>query len=174
MTLPNAKHERFAQAIAKGVDATKAYGQVYPKAKKGSANRAGARLLAIVRVRDRVAELQGKAEDETLLSIAEKRRFCADVLRTPIGEIDETSPLCHSVKRTTGEHGNTVEYKAVDKLKALQLDNELAGHVILAERQAVSVNVGVAVAVNVMTEERRAELMAKKQAAIARRLAGKK
>jgi hypothetical protein len=155
--LKNPRHEAFAQAIARGSDATEAYGKVYPKATRESAGSAGARLLAIVR--PRVAELQGMAEDETLLTIAEKRKFCADALRTPVSEIDETSPLCLGVKRT----GSSVEYKTVDKLKALQLDNELARHG-KPEKQGPSAGMTVDV---VLSAERLAAIQARRRAAMA-------
>lgn len=165
--LQTEKHEAFARAMAEGHDAAEAYMRIYPESKKKSAIAAAARLRK--RVRERIAELQSKAEVDTLLTIKEKRQYCADVLRTPIGEITESSPLCHSVKRIEGPNGSSVEYKALDKLKALQLDNELAGHVKQVEAQAVNVTVGVAV--NVMTEERRMQLLEKKRAAVERRLA---
>lgn len=58
------------------------------------------------------------------LSIEEKRDFLATVVRTPVGEIDEKSPLCQSYK--VDKEGQ-IEYKMPDKLRALELDAKLAG-----------------------------------------------
>jgi len=157
--LSNPRHEAFAQAIARGTEVTEAYGKVYPKASRSSANSAGPRLLGVVRAR--VSELQSLAEEATLLTIVEKRKFCAAALRTPVSEIDETSPLCLGVKRT----GSSVEYKTVDKLKALQLDNELAGYG-KPEKQGVGTG-GVATVDVVLSAERLAAIQARRQAAIA-------
>jgi len=159
--LKNPRHEAFAQAMARGAEVTEAYRTVYPKATRGSAGSAGARLLGIVR--PRVAELQSQAEDETMLTIAEKRKFCAAALRTPVSEIDETSPLCLGVKRT----GTSVEYKTVDKLKALQLDNELAGHG--KPEKPAGAGAGMTVDV-VLSAERLAAIQARRRAAMAARV----
>lgn len=67
-----------------------------------------------------------------LLSLLEKREFLASAVRTPIGEIDEKSPLAHKIRRrrVTDKNGNveeTAEIESVAKLRALELDAKLAG-----------------------------------------------
>lgn len=72
---------------------------------------------------DRITWLQNQSVAKTLLTLEEKRQFLADVLRTPVGEVDESSPLCQSVKWS--EAGK--EIKMPCKLKAIAQDNDLAG-----------------------------------------------
>lgn len=155
--LKNPQHERFAQEVAKGRDNTMAYQAAYPGTGRVNARKSGSRLRTIDGVNERISDIQQKAEDRTVLSIAEKRRFYATIIRTPIGEIDETSPLCQAVKRIDGENPS-VEYKMPDKLKATQLDNELSGHVKAA---GTTVNVGVKVTNISVTEEQMAGIREK-------------
>ncbi len=59
--LKNARHERFAQNLAKGMSTGPAYTAACYKATGHSAEVAGGRLLKNVEVRNRIAELQGSA-----------------------------------------------------------------------------------------------------------------
>lgn len=63
----------------------------------------------------------------TLLNSAERRSLNALIVRTPIGEINETHPLCQHFKVTTNEFGGSTEYKMPDKLAASKLDAQMAG-----------------------------------------------
>lgn len=64
--LSNAKHERFAQSLAKGKSADDAYADAGYKPHRGNAStlRANQNILA------RLAELQSKAADRTVLTVA--------------------------------------------------------------------------------------------------------
>ena len=64
--LGNAKHERFAQGLAKGISADEAYVEAGYKPHRGNAStlRANQNILA------RVAELQNKAAERTVLTVA--------------------------------------------------------------------------------------------------------
>lgn len=64
--LPNAKHEKFAQALAKGASAADAYTQAGYKASRSAASR----LSTNVNIEARVAELVGKGADQAEVSIA--------------------------------------------------------------------------------------------------------
>ena len=135
--LDNSRHEAFALNVAKGMSASEAYREAGYDAK--DANVTGPRLLANVGngVKERVEYIKAQAATSTVLSIAEKREFLAKVLRTPIGEIDERSPLCQSVK--IGKEGER-EYKMPDKLKAISEDNDLAGEGSEAEANKAQVD----------------------------------
>lgn len=61
-----------------------------------------------------------------MLTIMEKRKFLAAIIRTPIGQIDESSPLCQSFE--IGKEGER-KYKMPDKLKAIERDDALAPEV---------------------------------------------
>lgn len=67
--LKNARHEKFAQNVAKGKSATEAYRLAYG-AKAKSAEAAGSRLLSNVKVRKRVEELKQAGADRAEISIA--------------------------------------------------------------------------------------------------------
>lgn len=62
-----------------------------------------------------------------VLSLAEKRNFLAEVVRTPVSTISEDSPLAQKLKVTTSEKGEYKEIEMPNKLKALELDAKLAG-----------------------------------------------
>ena len=72
---------------------------------------------------ERAAEKVAGEEGRRFLSLLEKRAYLAMVVRTPIGEIDEKSPLCQAVE--WGKNGRKI--KMPDKLRALELDAKLAG-----------------------------------------------
>jgi hypothetical protein len=108
--------------------------------------------------------LQTAAATEGVMSLREKRLFLAAVVRTPIGEVDENSPLCQYFQRTKAGLRVTM----VDKLRALELDAKLAGEI---KGPSVTVNATATAGGFVLTEERRAELIARKRAAIERHAA---
>lgn len=126
--LKNARHERFAQAYAVNSNASEAWRKAGGKG--DNANVLGSKWLAKVSIKARVEELRAKAdtkaEASTVLSILEKREFLARVLRTPIGEIDHKSDLCQERTFIEGQEETSVKIKMPDKLKAIQLDNDLA------------------------------------------------
>lgn len=169
--LKNAKHEAFAQAVATGTSGSEAY-TLTIGGKGASARAAAARLLAKDSVRARVAAVQsGQKLKATHLTIEEKRDLFADVKRTAIADIDEHSPLCQEVSYFYGEGGLLIrkKIKMIDKLKAVEMDNQIAGHTTAA---ANIVNIqNNTLNVLAMSEPRRRELMDKKRAAIEKRLA---
>lgn len=118
--LKNAKHERFAQLIALGEPKGAAYEKVFGKKVPQNATA----LLKTPDVVARVQQIREEAAKKTAISLEEINAFLADIIRTPIGKVNETSPLCQSFKVTmTG-----TEYKMPDKLRALELAAKLAGY----------------------------------------------
>ena len=69
--LQNARHERFAQNKAKGKSTGPAYTAAGYKATGNSAEVNGARLLRNAQVRARIAELQNKAAERTIKTVAD-------------------------------------------------------------------------------------------------------
>jgi len=90
------------------------------------------------------------------MSLEERRLFLAAIVRTPIGRVDETSPLCQFFRRTKGGLHITMP----DKLRAIELDARLAGE-LKGNTAIASVAVNAPGNGYVLTEERRAVLMAK-------------
>jgi hypothetical protein len=161
MILKHARWERFAQLVAKGESGSAAYRECYG-AQGASAEVSASRLLRNVKVRERISDLQAAAGVEAVMSLREMRLFLAAVVRTPIGSIDEHSPLCQSFQRTQRGFTRTM----VDKLRALELDARLAGWL---KGNTLTANVQVNASENwpVLTEERRAKLIELRRAAMA-------
>lgn len=76
-TLSNARHERFAQGLAKGKTQTDAYTTA---GYRGDVT-AASRLSRNVKIQDRVAELQERAADFVEMTIAELLGLCRDIVR---------------------------------------------------------------------------------------------
>jgi hypothetical protein len=156
----NARQEQFAQLVAQGEPTTSAYATAFggfksPKVLAAASSRllknVGVRLR-VQQIRDKAVELtaraqakeEAKAETGAVLTLARKRAFLHDLVETPIGRIDETSPLCQSVKRTRSKDGGeSVEYRVPDKLGALKLDAELAGELNNPGERGITLNLAV-------------------------------
>lgn len=95
--LQDAQHERFACELAKGASAAEAYRLAGYKPHRSAASR----LFANVNVFARVQWLKEQAATGDILEMKEKRQICAQIARG--GEKDS------------------------DRLKAIQVDNDLAG-----------------------------------------------
>ena len=125
--LKNARHEKFAQAVATGEAASRVYGRIYGKQSPSQAEASASRLLRNVKVAARVAEIRGSVDAEALadclLTLRAKREFLAAVVWAAPGELDEKSPLVQSFKLTDGGR----EIRLCDKLRAIELDAKLAG-----------------------------------------------
>ena len=78
--LKNARHERFAQELAKGETADAAYVAAGFKANRGNA----ATLKANQSVKDRVEELQGRAAEKAEWTAADRLMMLADIARASI------------------------------------------------------------------------------------------
>lgn len=95
----------------------------------------------------------------TLLTVAERRSFLAAIVRTPIGQIDENSPLAQSVEyelkgASRDQEGRMVmKVKTPDKIRASELDAKMAGELVesgttvnVTENKAIVVMLPAAIA----------------------------
>lgn len=82
--LPNPRHERFAQELAKGKSASEAYANAGYKANDGNA----ATLKGNQRVEQRIAELLNKAASKTEVTI-----------ETLAAQLDEDRALAHKIEQ---------------------------------------------------------------------------
>jgi phage terminase small subunit len=87
----------------------------------------GCRILKTPRVSAEVQKIREKAFSRDALSYAEKRAFLARAVRTSVGELHEGSDLAQEVTISEGKEGTSRKVKAVDKLRAIELDSKLAG-----------------------------------------------
>mgnify|MGYP000865938427 CR=1 FL=1 len=113
-------HEAFCQAIANGMTQTNAYLQ-HVSSDTPNANKSGSALAA--RYADRIAAIIAEnnaiAAAARVLTKQEAMEFLTNVVRTPIGEIDHTSPLCQERTYTVGREEDSVKVKMPGKREAI-------------------------------------------------------
>ena len=132
MTAPQIK---FAQLVGAGMNQTEAYRRAYPKCSAKAAESKASRLVRDGKVKAMIAEIQEEAKQGAVLTLKEKREFLARVVRIGVAEAstsEEHKDLIQAV--TEGEKSTT--YKLPDKLRAIQIDNDLAGEGSDAEGNA--------------------------------------
>lgn len=103
--LKNAKNEKFAQGIFKGLSQRKAYRAAFPSSvnwKDATVDNRASELYNTSEILGRVKELQEEAADDSILSVIERKKWLSDV----IGSFDE---------------------RTENKLKALDLLNKMDG-----------------------------------------------
>jgi hypothetical protein len=110
-------------------DELNAYCEKRPDIKRDvRASSAASRILKKWYVMEYVAKLEKSLEEmgtrKAFLSLEEKRKFLADVVRTPVGQVDEESPLAQEIRY--GPDGSTT-IKMPGKLNAIELDARLQG-----------------------------------------------
>ena len=67
--LPSPRHEMFAQGVASGWSAAKAYALAYSRPRTGATRASAARLLTDVNVKHRIAELRREAATQAKASL---------------------------------------------------------------------------------------------------------
>lgn len=131
--LKNARHERFAQELAKGKSQAEAYTKAGYKPDDGAASR----LSGNIKVRDRVAELQSRAAEKAVFTAAdmarqldEDREF-ARKLKNPSAAISaslgkaKVLGLAPDRMEHTGKNGGPIEYR---DLSDEEIDARIAAH----------------------------------------------
>jgi hypothetical protein len=128
--LTNPKHEKFAQAVASGTSAAAAYRKLY-KCQPQTAETSGPELARNPQVSLRVAEIRENANkvaaEKLNLTQEEALQYLARVVRTPIGEIDQTSDLCQERTYVEGNEETSVKVKMPGKLDAIKLMASMCG-----------------------------------------------
>lgn len=116
--------EAFVCAIIEGMSPKDAYKKAgYAPKSERVAVACASKMLARADVQARIEQLRKASTVASVLTLAEKRRFLALVVRTPLSAVDEASVLAQEY--TAG--GDKVRIKMVDKLRAIELDSKLAG-----------------------------------------------
>lgn len=143
--LPDGQHELFAQRVALCCYSnTSCYMQAYGDDLKGDTARTNAsRLLANANVAARVEHLKREGAKNAEAEVGEVIRLCLNIMRTPVGYVDEESPLAQEVQRDitgTEDEGvvTKVKVKIPGKLEAAKLLTEIKGW---KRPQEVDVNV---------------------------------
>lgn len=123
--LKNPRHEKFAVLVAGGSTQADAYRGVYPKSRKWKDD--GVRVEASKltnKVLTRIQELQAATAEKATITKSHLVTLLADVLTTPIGDVDEKSLLCQKYRVTDK---GAVEYEMVSKLGSAQEIAKLLG-----------------------------------------------
>lgn len=83
-------------------------------------------------------------QNPAILSLVEKREYLASIVRTPIGNVNEDSPLAQKVKRRSDKDGSrTEEIELPGKLRAIELDARLAGELDSNRNGNGSINLNI-------------------------------
>jgi hypothetical protein len=133
--LSNPKHERFAQLLAKGENATAAYKAAGYSATGNSAEAAASRLLSDVKVQARISELQERAAIKVektaadVVRMLEEDRKLAREIQQPGAAVSASMGIAKILglvvdrSELTGKNGGPIETRdvsedieAVDKL----------------------------------------------------------
>lgn len=138
--LPDEKHEAFAAHFAVNGNAAAAW--VHATAGNPAHSDAnGSKWRKIGSITARVAWLKAeakrrqdaedaKANEAVFLSLAEKRKFAARLVRVNVAELDlkKDGDLLAGIDRVDGSQGEVgvLKLKLSDKLRAIQIDNDLA------------------------------------------------
>lgn len=128
------RHQRFADLVLRGRSLLDAYLSAGFKAKGKAAKSAASRLRQHPDVNAYITAIQKQSAEESLLTVQEKRSFLARVVRTRHAEIDPRDPedpngdMIVSVSETTGEVSNSLRVEKYSALKAIEIDNKMAGH----------------------------------------------
>lgn len=125
------KHQRFADEFIKGSSLVDAYLAAGFKCTRTSALQNAKRLRKRPDIDAYITSLQRAAADETTLSLLEKRRFLARVVRIPLAKLDAEDPehmhgdLVKSFALNESEKSTSRRIEKLDPLKAIELDNKL-------------------------------------------------
>lgn len=127
--LQNAKHELFAQALAKGKSQVEAYEAAGYQARGKSAHESASRLSSTVKVRDRLAELQGRAAARAEITLA---GITSDLQRLAVkAEAMEGPGAIQAARQCTMDiaklHGLIVDHKRLTGANGGPIEFNLAG-----------------------------------------------
>lgn len=119
---------KFCEGIAKGMTAESAWLESHPKCSKASASANASEALRNPKLRDEIEKLRRRADEMkggAVLTLRQKREFLARVVAMKGDEIalDKDGDLVNGIRLK--EQGR--ELLLPDKLKAIQIDNDLSG-----------------------------------------------
>ncbi len=116
--------QKFAEAYAVDKNGAAAYRAAYPKSTQRAAETSASVLLRKPEVAAEIERIRREAQNApggAFLTIEEKRRFAASVVRARPDQAGADNPLCEIKMSKAGEY-----YAFPDKLAAIKLDNDLA------------------------------------------------
>lgn len=130
----DARLQRYADGILEGLEGWQAYKQAFPDCKtKDSAHTGHKRSKGRPDVRRYIHAIRQRQASAAVLSLTHKREFLCRIVTTPLTSIDLDSPthkdhdLLKKFRRSSTEAGESVDMEKLCSLKAIELDNKLAG-----------------------------------------------
>lgn len=132
----NDRQKKFADLIIMGRPASRAYKEAGYSATGNGAEVNGHKLLKNPEIKAYIEAAKERAAEAAEIERAECVKFLADVIRTPIGQIDENHPLCQEV---TYNVDGSRKVKMPAKLGAIQ---ELAKFMGWNQPEKVEVEAG--------------------------------
>lgn len=138
--MENGQWETFAQKMAMGVFSNySCYLQAYPESSAEAARRSASELLTNPDIKARIAWIRAEALKNVNITLEEQLLWYIRVKDTPVGFVDDESPMAQKVKRTimgTEEEGTITKVevetpckmaaaKQIDKLKGFEKPQEL-------------------------------------------------
>ncbi len=127
--LDNARAERFAQYVAKGMLPIDAFRKLDGKGKRPGDGPSATRLLKIAKAR--IAQIQADSKTALTMDMQERREFLARCVRLKMHEIDldKDGDLVQEITRTEGSKGKAgvEKLKLPGKRECIMSDAELAG-----------------------------------------------
>ena len=121
------KQKRFVELVVlEGMNGQEAYENAGYRARGNAAKTSASRLLTDANAKAYRAELEEERTRASILKSFELDHFLSQIITTPIGEIDENSPLCvaYKIRRMEGKDGEgpteeIIEVKKADPLRAV-------------------------------------------------------
>ena len=124
------RHQRFADLFMAGATLADAYHNAF-SCTLHSAKSNSSRAIRRRDVAAYIAAVRQRSAAASVLSVQEKREFLARIVRTPITKLDidthTDADLIKSFARNETETGNSTRLEKLDALKAIELDNRIAG-----------------------------------------------
>lgn len=132
--LPDGQQERFCQLMALGAYSNySCYLQAYPNSSAEAARSSSSDLLTKPNIRARIDALRGEALKAVKITLEDQLRWYKTVRDTPVGYVDEESPLAQEVQKEiegTEETGPIlkVKIKTPSKMDAAKQIDKLMGY----------------------------------------------
>lgn len=121
----------FCRLYVEYSNATRAYREAYGKSsevKESTCRSNASKLLTNTNILTEIERIRSEIDKAAVLSLQEKRKFLANVIRTPIHEVDRDSPLCQTYEYSSTNDGSKEIIKMPSKLEAIKIDNDMMGH----------------------------------------------
>lgn len=120
--LKNARHETFAQELAKGISQRKAYRVAFPNSQKWKDSTVDSRACDLAKnskVLARVKEIQDLATSKAVKTVTERKEWLSQIMDDRSEKTENKLKACDMLNKMDDAYSDAEEKKArIDKLKA--------------------------------------------------------